>query len=523
MALKQVGARTEGDVFQGLFFWKQAAELLRPKSMVERVVLEHDDADGVDDVVVFYSDPGVNAGGWMANADYFQLKYHVDNREAYCSSALIDPSFINAKYSLLQRFYNAYTKLKTGTGDFRLFLASNWRWQVNDKLAPLLREYDGKLPRKFFEDSPRGKLGKIREQWRIHLGIDHNEFDSFARRLRLQLDLFGRRDFTNYVYVTLEAAGLRIPSADRAACPYESLIQQFLMNGPNSFDAKTLRELCKQEGLLVETKESTHRPFSLGVRSFVRSAERIESEVDEFVCVTSQFNGRHPSSNTSWETSLQQVLAFLGNTDRQAQLRTVDSEIALECHGSLALLAGWELSRNSGVRVAPIQKPSLKSWRPSENSSINSRWIEKTVGTEYEVDDIAVCLSVTHEIYADVEAYLSYDDAPRISRIVILTPECGPSPMCISGPDQAYQLAVQLPGILAKARSNRRSRVHLFFACPNAMMFFIGQQREALGRFSLYEYDFGIERDIPYQHSFSFPIAAHFINETKDNPDESSI
>lgn len=44
MTLHQVGARTEGDVYQGLFFWRQAADLLRPNSLVERVILEHDDA-----------------------------------------------------------------------------------------------------------------------------------------------------------------------------------------------------------------------------------------------------------------------------------------------------------------------------------------------------------------------------------------------------------------------------------------------------------------------------------------------
>ena len=100
MALHHVGARTEGDVYQGLFFWRQAADLLRPNSLVERVILEHDDADGVDDVAVFYRAPGVNAGGWQANADYFQLKYHVDSRDAYSADALIDPSFINATASL---------------------------------------------------------------------------------------------------------------------------------------------------------------------------------------------------------------------------------------------------------------------------------------------------------------------------------------------------------------------------------------------------------------------------------------
>ena len=42
MALRQVGARTEGDVYQGLFFWHQAAALLIDTSRVTRVEFEHD-------------------------------------------------------------------------------------------------------------------------------------------------------------------------------------------------------------------------------------------------------------------------------------------------------------------------------------------------------------------------------------------------------------------------------------------------------------------------------------------------
>jgi hypothetical protein len=44
MALKQVAARIEGDVFQGMFFWLQAAMLLRPSSKVVRVSIENDKA-----------------------------------------------------------------------------------------------------------------------------------------------------------------------------------------------------------------------------------------------------------------------------------------------------------------------------------------------------------------------------------------------------------------------------------------------------------------------------------------------
>ncbi len=507
MALRQVAARTEGDVYQGLFFWRQAADLLRPNSLVERVILEHDDADGVDDVAVFYRAPGINAGGWQASADYFQLKYHVDNRAAYSADALISADFISAKASLLERFHKSYLHLsKQERVPFRLHLASNWRWKDDDKLASLLREFDGELPPKFFDDGAKSDLGKIREKWRAHLKLDVEAFTAFARTLRFQLDHFGRRDFKSYVYATLESAGLRTPSADRAACPYESLVQQFLMSGQHSFDEATFRALCLKEGLLSEVGTKTTRPFAIGVRSFMRFAERLESEVDELVCVSSNFDGRHLAPGGSWSASAAQVLAFLGDQERRARLRTEEPVIALECHGSLALLAGWELSRNSGVKAAPLQKPNLDVWRPTENAAAGPSWATpQTIEKNPDADDVAVCLSVTHDARADVETYLSSPGAPPVRQLVVLSPEGGPSPQSIKGADHAYQLAIALPALLTSARPTRAARTHVFFACPNALMFFIGQQREALGRLALYEFDFGIERDGSYQLSFALP------------------
>jgi hypothetical protein len=518
MAIGQVGARTEGDVYQGLFFWRQAADLLRPNSLVERVVLEHDDADGVDDVAVFYRAPGVNAGGWQANADYFQLKYHVDNRDGYSADSLIDPTFINAKSSLLQRFHKAYAHLsKQERVPFRLHLASNWRWKDDDKLASLLREHDGELPPKFFEDGAKGDLGKIREKWRAHLSLNVEPFTAFARTLRFQLDHFGRRDFKSYVYATLEAAGLRTPSADRAACPYESLVQQFLMSGQHSFDEATFRALCLKEGLLADLGATPSRPFAIGVRSFMRFAERLESEVDELVCVSSNFDGRHLALGGSWEASAAQVLAFLGDQERRARLRAGEAVIALECHGSFALLAGWELSRNSGVKVAPLQKPNLDVWRPTENPAVGPSWAApQTIEKNADADDVAICLCVTHDVRGDVEVYLASAGAPPVRRLVVLSLEGGPSPQGIKGADHAYQLASALPALLTSARPSRPARAHVFFAGPNALMFFIGQQREALGRLALYEFDFGIERDGSYQLSFSLPLSAKAVAEYQE-------
>ena len=142
MALHQVGARIEGDVFQGMIFWWHAAMLLRPSSRVVRVTLENDKAAGVDDVSIHYAAPGIDAGGRQCAADYYQVKYHVDHSTEYASESFYDPSFINATRSLLQRFHDARSRLGDADGWHRLHLISNWRWSAIDKLGPILRLSD---------------------------------------------------------------------------------------------------------------------------------------------------------------------------------------------------------------------------------------------------------------------------------------------------------------------------------------------------------------------------------------------
>ena len=46
MARGQVGARTEGDYDQGLFFWREAALLLRDDELVKEVILEGHPGNG---------------------------------------------------------------------------------------------------------------------------------------------------------------------------------------------------------------------------------------------------------------------------------------------------------------------------------------------------------------------------------------------------------------------------------------------------------------------------------------------
>lgn len=515
MAHKQVGARTEGDVYQGLFFWRQAAELLRESSKVREVILEHDAADGVDDVAVVYEPPGIVDGPRMCEADYFQLKYHVDNRKCYSADALINPNFIKAKSSLLQRFHVAYLKLSAGHTHFRLHLASNWRWQEDDKLARWLREFDGALPESFFSGGEKSDLGKIRKAWCNHLKLSDAEFIPFARTLRFQLDHFGRREFKALVNATLEAAGLIIPSADHAACPYESLVQKFLMDGPNSFNRVSMHQLCVQEGLLAKSGQSVRKLRELGVRSRIRFAERLDDEVDEIICVAKHFSGRHPTNDESWVDAAEDIVAYFEDEECRARFRSGEHTVALECHGSLALLVGYELSRSSGVAVYPIQKPQREIWRSEKDTkSDRPTWVAKAIDYDSERQEVAVCLSVTHDIKAAVTQYLSEGEgAPNINKLVEITLETGASPQSILGANHALELSNSFVALLSALRTNPADRFHLFFAAPNALMYFIGQHREALGRITAYEFDFGLERDFSYAPSISLPSSNRRDNE----------
>jgi hypothetical protein len=111
-ARKAVAVRIMGDDMQALFFWYQAANLLIDTSPADRVILEHDGVSGMDDVVVYYRAPGVDASGRLSRADFFQVKYHVNQRDAYCSRNLIDPGLTGNKSSLLQTFHDGYRTVR---------------------------------------------------------------------------------------------------------------------------------------------------------------------------------------------------------------------------------------------------------------------------------------------------------------------------------------------------------------------------------------------------------------------------
>lgn len=493
----------EGDVFQGMFFWLHAARLLRAGSKVVRVSIEHDQAAGVDDVAVHYAAPGIDAGGKDCAADYFQVKYHVDLSSEYAASNFCDPAFIRSKRSLLQRFHDARTKLGDDDGWHRLHLVSNWPWATSDKLGPLLREStEGALPDRFFSEGPRSDLGRIRAAWKSHLCLADPEFEDFARRLRLGVNFLSKPMLREWLNDRFTAVGLKPIPVDRAQNVYDSLTQQIIMNGSNEFDPDTFRQFCDREDLLVSLPASGAKVY--GIRSFMRFAEHMEDECSSFVCVAQNFEGRHVRAPEAWQNSvLPTVASFL--KDKSPELRADESHLLLECHCSVAFLAGYELDRKSGGQVFPGQKGVRTSvWKPGTSPlASNSDWIATSSATTGSGDDVAVVVSVSRDALLDAKTYV--ERMPSISNVVDARPVSGVGQRAVADADHAVALADTLADVIRTHRPKSGGTTHLFVAAPNALAFFLGQHRGALGTVQLYEFDFEGERGGSYSPSIRLP------------------
>jgi hypothetical protein len=501
MALNQVGARLEGDIFQGMFFWYQAAPLLKTSPDITRVVLEHDDAKGVDDVAVYYKVPGTFDGQIHYLADFFQLKYHVAQSNEYSSDALIDPVFISAQSSLLEHFYEAYIRLSPNHPAFRLHLVSNWRWKREEPLERSIRDSGGMLPEKFFTEGPRSDLGKIREKWKKHLKAKPDEFEKFARKLRFGVNHLGRNGFKEALSDRLALFGLKEIPKDKAQNPYDSLVQQFITNKEHDFTPQTFRAMCERENLFAE--KPTPKPKAIGIRSFMRFAERMEDETEKYLCAVEHFDGRFIKDPKLWKSILAPKLkTFLSG----AVPRNEEYSALLDCHGTLAFLAGYEFSIKSGMQVFPLQKgPRAQVWKPSGTPSVIT-WKEKpTKIFDPQVRDFVLSVSVSNDVFKDVEAYIAKSQLKAGAHLHV-SPSTGVGNTSISGADDAFTLAEKLRELIRRERQARGGgTAHLFISPPNGLLFFLGQHRDALGAVQLYEFDFFGERDGSYVPSVLVP------------------
>ena len=490
-------------------FWLQACRLFERQTKVARVGCEIDEAPHFDDVAVVYSEPIRDAHGELVSADYYQIKWHVDQGGALTCDALTDPSFIGSKStSLLQRLHEAAKTTSARNESARFNFVTTWSIPPDDALAKLVSGRDGELRLDvLFGQSKSHRFSRIIERWAHVLGVGHEELRRVLARLRICANSYSLDRLTRAMSDHMARVGLRAVDHGSRANPYDSLIERLLSEGRNMFTAGEIQSICMQEGLWTGL-ESGHDAPLVGIRSFLRFAEHMEDEVDHMLDLAGLFDGREISAPEYWN-------AKIGPKIREFMTRSVaplsQCRLYLSAHSSIAFAAGYELDPKSGVQASLIQNTasgrSIWELSPGASTSHTNPWGVSEISANPEGGDVGIVLSVTHDASSEVLAHVR-DHIPQLGQLLVFTIEPDIGPMAVKDGNHAWRLAQEVVKIVRERHPQRTpmSPLHVFSAAPNGLAFFVGRLARSLGPIQLYEHAFESDWPTRYRESLSLPI-----------------
>ncbi|HEX7181345.1 MAG TPA: SAVED domain-containing protein [Thermoanaerobaculia bacterium] len=275
------------------------------------------------------------------------------------------------------------------------------------------------------------------------------------------------------------------------------------MQGRNREWATPVLFLAGQSGKLFSLKKARgrsvyrlldrlSRPIRLGIRSFDGWGKDMEDRNDTVLDLVKLFDGRKIRQPEDWQQEvLRRVREFLDRYVDERRPLVLD----FAAHSSIAFAAGWLLEAKSGLDVRVRQRTQTqgeREWHPNEGEVPEGpMWLDlpDLVGAP-EAPNLAAALSVTHKHVAQEVQKLVEREGLPIRRIIDASvPEPGQRSVR-SGAHMLHLAEALLPRLRQRAPEERDSRLHLFYAGPNALQLYLGQLARSLGRIVLYEYDF---------------------------------
>lgn len=504
--VKAIGARRDGDAFQARIFWIKAASLLDGAGRIARVGFEHG-PQGFDDIWVEYEKNRrpQDQLGCPIDIERFQCKWHVAPGQITYSS-LVQPEYIGAKTSLLQRAYSASSNDATKGLNSLVRLTTNHTIDHNDTLCFLIRNrsHTLNLDLLFDDSTDRSAVGKVRKLWREHLGIDNDALKFICSKFGLDPVIESLEGVKELLDEKLRVNGL-LRLEDGLSTRYDDIPFQWASQGRNVFDRKSFREACESERLFAEV-EMPKRTEMFGIKSFQHSFDSIEDRCKETLDLTGQFDDRFIREPEAWNlTLLPELNKFITSAVKNASEQRI--RLALDVHSTLAFATGAVLNTKSG-RIVEIEQrsPHPIVWSPDDRP-IDPNWPEWDIKIEPLPGggrDIVVGIALTQPLETKVREYQKMH-IPQASTLVVAVPAGGPSQrsvVCGAHAERlAEKLAMQLKTVRDQIPGTVPSVIHLFISAPNGFAFYFGRYIESIKPLILYEFDFQSQRNRSYMPS----------------------
>lgn len=499
-----VSVRRDGDTFQARLFWRYAARLLDSVSPVARVGFESG-PKSFDDIWVEY-DPGKGPQdqyGEPLRRVHVQCKWHV-SPDTYGHLHLVDPEFINANArSFLQRALDAQRTHAADGGGVRFKLVTNWRLDRADPLREMISTRSTAIrAKRLYAAGENSRSGAVRRAWRDHLNLTEDELVRLAGTLAFGEATDSLDDLRDILDTQFSAVGLRRIPAHESAFPYDDLVYQWMSQGSLDFDGKAFQAICKREGLLAASQPATR---VYGVKSFEHPIDQLEQRCDAVLDLVPAFDERFIRNDEDWSGSLYpQLKEFLLAAAREHEV----VRLVLDAHASLAFAAGSVLNLKAGRKVELEQRTNGRSIWSADDRPHDPDWptfTSELVEFDPAVLDIAVAIGLTHDVAADVQAFIKRSNL-KVGRLLALSPTSKANGQAVACGRHAYELSQLATEAIRQLPKSPGTRLHVFVAAPNGYTFFLGQHQPLLGPLTLYEFDFEGSRDLSYIPALSLPI-----------------
>jgi hypothetical protein len=491
-----------GNNYQSRIFWENAFNLLNPDTCVVEVTFEANGPKAFDDVVVRYDPPIPRSCSSRVAVDYHQVKWHMDHGGRFGFEDLVNPEFIGAAtFSLLQRLQQAQV---TSQASANFSFITTYRIKDGDPLSSLISANDKfiLLERLFDGTTDRSKMGRIRKLWRTHLNLENDEdLRAIISGLRIFDGHYSLDQLRDSVNLKAKALGLATYHTN-SDFRYDELARSLKARRLNRFTKDQLIEVLNEEGLIVQRVQEKSDFLSVAIQSFLGpAAQTIEASIENTLLLNDDFRQRYLRDDLEWQADIRpKVEDFLASViSRSSRLR-----LTLNAHASIAFFAGFILHSKSGINVELVQKGQAGTtvWTATDGSEISQTSFTHSKQTISTNEEIVLAISVTQDVQKHVAEYAS-KRLPNVGTVVHFGFPNGPTQTAVAGGGHALELANHVCNTIRNLKfPNPDALVHIFAACPNSFLFFLGQQFQSFAPCIVYEFDFDRKGNKTYQPSF---------------------
>jgi len=476
----QVQARLGGDDYQHLYSWQFVLELKMPRRKVRLVTLEDALAWSVDDVTVQHE------AGTHEPDVFYQVKYHVDQREAYSTETLI--AHKPGQASLLEKFWRTWNMLRAQSPgrNIALYLVSNWSWDSSDKLGSCLSGRNNGMKEDFFTASPQSDIGKLRHQLQTAINATDADFTAFMRCMRFSLGFDCREELEKRIAERME--NLRLKYDENALLIAVGIVRNWIQSGRQEITLTDLEETLRRHDLyLPDDAEKCMTVYLVSIKDqkFDMEPDHIVDWRDYFIGDPSK-KGHQLQDPSAWNSILLPELQTL-----EAQINKETSCRLVRARG-LARLSPWfafgyTFSDVARYTIEVDQNGQL--WRTDAHASpdFDLVFTNDSGSPEGELLDgegstVAVGISVTGSLDSDVRSFLATREE-KIAALLLIQPARGLGRECLRNASDAVALADGVKkSIRAFVKKWNATRLLLFYFGPLSGACFIGHRLNAVCR-----------------------------------------